>query len=47
MLPAAIIGIAVGTAIALWLPAEGLRVVFGAFFLFMSVRIGRQALRRT
>lgn len=46
MLPAAIIGIAIGTAVALWLPAEGLRIVFGAFFLFMSVRIGRQALRR-
>jgi len=46
MVPAAIFGIAAGTAIAMWLPPGGLRGVFGAFFLFMSFKIGRQALRR-
>jgi len=46
LIPAALIGIAAGAALALWLPADGLRVLFGAFFCFMSVRIARQALRR-
>jgi uncharacterized membrane protein YfcA len=46
MVPAAILGIAAGTAVAIWLPAGGLRIVFGAFFLFMALRIGHQALRR-
>ena len=45
MLPAAVLGVVVGTAIAVWLPPGGLRIVFGAFFLFMAFRIGRQALR--
>jgi uncharacterized membrane protein YfcA len=45
MVPAAIGGIAIGTAVAVWLPASGLRSVFGAFFLFMAFKIGRQALR--
>ena len=46
MVPAAVCGIAVGTAIAVWLPPGALRSVFGAFFLFMAFKIGRQALRR-
>ena len=46
MVPTAICGIAIGTAVALWLPADGLRSVFGAFFLFMALKTGRQALRR-
>jgi len=45
LIPAALIGIAVGTALALYLPADSLRLIFGGFFLFMSIRMGRQALR--
>jgi uncharacterized protein len=45
MLPAAVFGVIFGTALALWLPPAELRIVFAAFFLFMSLRIGRQALR--
>ena len=46
MVPAAIFGIVIGTAVAVWLPPDGLRSVFGAFFLFMAFKIGRQGLRR-
>lgn len=46
MVPMAIGGILIGTAIAMWLPEDGLRSVFGAFFLLMALKIGRQALRR-
>jgi uncharacterized membrane protein YfcA len=46
MVPAALVGIGVGTTMALWLPPDGLRLVFGAFFCFMGIRIARQALRR-
>lgn len=46
MVPAAVVGIALGGTIALWLPPDGLRLVFGAFFLFMALRISRQGLRR-
>lgn len=46
LVPAAIVGIGAGTALALWLPADTLRLVFGAFFCFMGVRIASQALKR-
>lgn len=46
MLPAALVGIALGTATALWLPADELRLVFGGFFLFMSMRVARHAWQR-
>jgi len=46
MVPAALVGIAIGTAVAIWLPPDALRLVFGGFFLFMSVHVGRQAVRR-
>jgi uncharacterized membrane protein YfcA len=46
MAPAAVVGIMVGTAAALWLPPDGLRTVFGFFFLFMGVKMGHQALAR-
>jgi len=46
MVPTAVCGIIVGTAIAVWLPPGGLRSVFGAFFFFMAFKIARQALRR-
>jgi len=43
MVPAALLGIALGAAVAIGLPPDVLRIVFGAFFLFMSVHIARQA----
>lgn len=43
MLPAAFAGIAVGAGVALWLPPDWLRIVFGVFFLYMSVRIFKRA----
>lgn len=45
MVPAALVGIIVGCTIAVWLPPDELRVLFSGFFLFMAIRIGRQALR--
>ena len=45
LIPTALVGIAVGTAAALTLPADLLRIVFGCFFLYMGTRIGRQALQ--
>ncbi len=46
MVPAALLGITLGTAVAIWLPPDILRIVFGAFFLFMSVHVARQAMTR-
>jgi uncharacterized membrane protein YfcA len=46
MIPAAIVGIGAGAALALWLPPDALRVVFGGFFCYMGTRMARQALRR-
>ncbi len=46
MAPAAIVGIMVGAAAALWLPPDWLRTVFGFFFLFMGVKMGHRALAR-
>lgn len=45
MVPASLAGIALGTALALHLPADGLRLIFGGFFAFMALRIGHQAMR--
>lgn len=45
MVPAALVGIVMGCIVAVWLPPDELRVVFSGFFLFMAIRIGRQALR--
>jgi len=41
---AAVVGIGLGAALALWLPADGLEVLFGGFFCFMGIHIGRKAL---
>lgn len=46
MVPAALMGVAIGTGGAIWLPPDTLRLVFGGFFLFMSVHVGRQAMGR-
>lgn len=46
MVPAAMVGIAIGTAVAIWLPPDALRLVFAGFFLFMSVQVARQGMRR-
>ena len=47
MVPAALLGIALGTALAIWLSPDALRIVFGAFFLFMSVHVARQGMTRS
>lgn len=44
LVPAALIGIAAGTTLALHLPADTLRLIFGGIFLFMALHMGRQAL---
>lgn len=46
MVPTALVGIALGTTVAVWLPADMLRMVFGAFFLYMSTHVARQAVKR-
>lgn len=46
LIPAAIVGIALGTMLALSLAPDTLRIVFGAFFCIMSVRIGLSARHR-
>jgi hypothetical protein len=45
LIPTALIGIALGTTLALHLPADSLRLVFGGFFLFMAIRVGRQSMQ--
>jgi len=47
IVPAALVGIVLGTTVAIWLPPDVLRMVFGAFFLFMSVHVARQAIIRS
>ena len=46
MVPAALLGVMLGTTVAIWLPPDVLRIVFGAFFLFMSVYVAHQATSR-
>jgi len=46
MMPAAIVGIALGTVLAVWLPPDWLRVTLAGFFLFTAFRIGKQGLSR-
>ena len=46
LIPAALVGIALGTTLAMTLPADALRMIFGAFFLFMAGRMFLHALRR-
>ena len=45
LIPTALIGIVLGTVLAWWLPPDPGRVVFGAFFAIMGVRIARQGAR--
>ena len=42
LLPTAVIGIVIGAALAHALPVDIMRVVFGAFFLYFGVSIGRK-----
>ena len=44
LIPTTLIGIAVGATIAVWLPPDGLRSVFGASFCMFSARMARQAI---
>jgi len=46
MVPTALVGIALGTLVAIWLPPDALRTVFGVFFLFMSFHVARLARSR-
>ena len=41
--PAALVGIGAGTALAVALPPDQMRILFGGFFLFMAGRLIRQA----
>jgi hypothetical protein len=43
LVPASFIGAAIGTWIALVLPANALRIIFALFFLFMGLRILRRS----
>ena len=45
MVPAAIAGVVAGSAVALALPPDWLRLLFAGFFLFMAVRIGYRSIR--
>lgn len=45
LVPAALVGILLGAALAVSLPAGLLRIIFAAFFLFMAGRLMRQVLR--
>ena len=44
--PAALVGIAAGTAVALTLPPDGLRIVFGLFFIYMGTMLFRKGLQK-
>ncbi len=46
MVPAALVGIVTGAAAAIWLPPDELRIVFGGFFVYMALRLSRQAMKR-
>jgi uncharacterized protein len=45
LIPTAVVGIGVGAWLALRLPPDMMRIVFGAFFLFMGARIAHQGWR--
>lgn len=45
LVPAALAGIAIGTTLAVTLPADILRIIFGAFFAFMAGRLVAHAWR--
>jgi uncharacterized membrane protein YfcA len=46
MIPAAIAGIAIGSAVTLWFSADALRIVFGVFFCYMGTHLARKSLRQ-
>jgi len=45
LVPSGLAGVAVGQTLALYLPADVLRIVFAAFFIFMSASLIRKGLR--
>ena len=45
LIPSALLGIGAGASVAVWLPPDGLRIVFGAFFCLFSVRMAQQAMQ--
>lgn len=42
MVPAALVGIALGTVAAVYLPANQLRIIFAVFFIYMGIRLFRK-----
>ena len=44
--PAALVGIGAGTAVALTLPPDALRIVFGLFFIYMGTMLLRKGLQK-
>jgi uncharacterized membrane protein YfcA len=45
LVPSGLAGVAVGQALVLHLPADALRIVFAAFFVYMSISLIRKGLR--
>jgi uncharacterized membrane protein YfcA len=45
LIPPAVVGVLAGTALAIWLPPNALRIVFALFFIFMSAQLIRRGLR--
>jgi hypothetical protein len=45
LIPTAVVGIVVGTSLAIWLPPNALRIVFALFFTYMGAQLLRRAVR--
>jgi uncharacterized membrane protein YfcA len=45
LIPPAVVGVLAGTALAIWLPPNALRIVFALFFIFMSAQLIRRGFR--
>lgn len=46
MIPAAVIGIGVGSALTLWMSPDALRIIFGVFFCYMGTHLARKGLQK-
>ena len=47
MIPAAFIGVGIGSVVAIWLSPNALRIVFGAFFCFMGIHLARKGIQQS
>lgn len=45
LIPAAVLGIALGTGLAVWLPGDAMRVIIGGFFCMQGIRMLAQVVR--